>query len=102
MLAGTEGAGDPQWISVDLQCEVDSIRLMFEATKDDPDFTPSTSGNPRDNTTGQEILSSCAVEFTIETYRDRQAWTTVYRTASGAGRVVEIKLNSPSTARWCG
>ncbi|WP_406503373.1 discoidin domain-containing protein [Streptomyces sp. NBC_01602] len=94
--------GDPQWISIDLQseCEVDSLRLTFEATKDDPVFTPSTSGNPRDSTTGQEILSSCAVEFTIETSRDRHAWTTVYRTTSGAGGVMEIELDSPSTARW--
>ncbi|MEV8394771.1 MULTISPECIES: discoidin domain-containing protein [unclassified Streptomyces] len=94
--------GDPQWISIDLQaeCEVDSVRLTFEATKDDPVFTPSTSGNPRDNTTGQEILSSWAVAFTIETSRDQREWTTVYRTLSGVGGVAEIGLTEPVKARW--
>ncbi|MFC8080183.1 discoidin domain-containing protein [Streptomyces sp. NPDC057307] len=95
-------AGDPQWISVDLQaeCTVDSVRLTFEATADDPVFTPSPSGSPRDNTTGQEILSSCAVAFTIETSRDRRTWTTVHRTTAGTGGVVEIKLDKATTARW--
>ncbi|MEJ8672465.1 hypothetical protein WKI71_41525 [Streptomyces sp. MS1.AVA.1] len=32
--------GDPQWICVDLQalCEVESLRLTFEATVDDPPY----------------------------------------------------------------
>jgi hypothetical protein len=95
-------AGDPQWISVDLQadCQVDSVRLTFEATADDPVFVPSTSGNPRDSTTGQEILSSCAVDFVVETSRDGLTWTAVYRTASGKGGVVQIDLDAPVTARW--
>ncbi|KIF70877.1 glycoside hydrolase [Streptomyces sp. AcH 505] len=95
-------AGDPQWISVDLQaqCQVESVRLTFEATKDDPVFVPSPSGSPRDGTTGQEILSSCAVAFTIETSPDHHKWTTVYETTSGAGGVAEIKLAKPATARW--
>ncbi|MFD4415340.1 discoidin domain-containing protein [Streptomyces sp. NPDC058476] len=94
--------GDPQWISVDLQadCTVDSVRLTFEATVDDPVFVPSSSGNPRDRTTGQEILSSCAVEFVVETSRDHHAWTTIHRTASGTGGVVEITPAEPVTARW--
>ncbi|MFJ8504780.1 discoidin domain-containing protein [Streptomyces avermitilis] len=94
--------GDPQWISVDLQtdCTVDSVHLTFEATADDPVFVPSTSGNPRDRTTGQEVLSSCAVEFVIETSRDHRAWTTVHRTTSGKGGIVEIPLDKPVTARW--
>lgn len=95
-------AGDPQWIAVDLQaeCTVDSVRLTFEATADDPVFTPSPTGSPRDNTTGQEILSSCAVAFTIETSRDRRTWTTVHRTTDGTGGVTEIKLDKATTARW--
>ncbi|MFJ1588168.1 discoidin domain-containing protein [Streptomyces sp. NPDC088197] len=95
-------AGDPQWICVDLQadCEVDSVKLTFEATVNDPVFTPSDSGNPRDSTTGQEILSSCAVDFVIETSRDQHAWTTVYRTTSGTGGVVDIALDRKVTARW--
>ncbi len=94
--------GDPQWISVDLQtdCTVDSVHLTFEATADDPVFVPSTSGNPRDRTTGQEVLSSCAVEFVVETSRDHHAWTTVHRTTSGKGGMVEIPLDKPVTARW--
>ncbi|SDO18208.1 discoidin domain-containing protein [Actinacidiphila guanduensis] len=95
-------AGDPQWISVDLQadCEVDSVKLTFEATVDDPVWTPSTSGNPWDSTTGKEILSSCATDFVVETSRDHSSWTTVYRTTSGTGGVVDIPLDRPVTARW--
>ncbi|PZG18384.1 discoidin domain-containing protein [Nonomuraea aridisoli] len=95
-------AGDPQWISVDLQgeCEITALRLVFEATLDDPVFVPSTSGNPRDSTTGQEILSSCAVDFVIETSLDNRAWTAVYRTSSGTGGVMEIGLERPAVARW--
>ncbi|EGX57713.1 glycosyl hydrolase [Streptomyces zinciresistens K42] len=94
--------GDPQWISVDLQaqCEVRSLRLTFEATADDPPYVDAPGGNPRDNTTGQEILSSCAVSFVVETSRDGTAWTAVYRTDSGRGGVAEIELERPVTARW--
>ncbi|MFI6493633.1 discoidin domain-containing protein [Streptomyces sp. NPDC050564] len=94
--------GDPQWISVDLQapCEVESLRLTFEATASDPPYVDAPGGNPRDNTTGQEILSSCAVDFVIETSRDHTAWTAVHRTDSGTGGVVEITLAKPVTARW--
>ncbi|GGN79629.1 hypothetical protein GCM10011579_064320 [Streptomyces albiflavescens] len=95
-------SGDPQWISVDLQavCEVESLRLTFEATADDPAYVDAPGGNPRDNTTGQEILSSCAVDFVIETSRDRTAWTSVYRTDAGTGGVMEIALSEPVSARW--
>ncbi|MEW2549701.1 discoidin domain-containing protein [Streptomyces sp. NPDC047002] len=94
--------GDPQWISVDLQavCRVGSLRLTFEATADDPPFTPSSGANPWENTTGQEILSSCAVEFTVEVSRDHRSWTTVYATKSGKGGVVDIALDEPVAARW--
>ncbi|MDX3094594.1 discoidin domain-containing protein [Streptomyces sp. ME19-03-3] len=94
-------AGDPQWIAVDLEalCEVESVRLVFEATTDDPPYTPSTSGSPRDNTTGQEILSSCAVAFVVETSRDGTSWSVVHRTDDGKGGVVEIALPKPVTAR---
>ncbi|MEV5850254.1 discoidin domain-containing protein [Streptomyces sp. NPDC051985] len=95
-------AGDPQWISVDLQapCRVESLRLVFEATAADPPFTDSPNGSPRNDTTGQEILSSCAVDFVVETSRDHTSWTTVYRTGSGTGGVLEIALSEPVTARW--
>ena len=94
--------GDPQWISVDLQadCDVESVRLTFEATVGDPVFVPSTSGNPRDSTTGQEVLSSCAVDFVVETSRDNHSWSSVYRTTAGTGGVVEIKPDKPVVARW--
>ncbi|MFE4175746.1 discoidin domain-containing protein [Streptomyces sp. NPDC056909] len=96
------GDGDPQWISVDLQaaCEVESLRLTFEATVDDPPYVDAPGGNPRDRTTGQEILSSCAVAFVIEVSRDNTSWTQVYGTDSGRGGVVEIALPKPVTARW--
>ncbi|MFF4253686.1 discoidin domain-containing protein [Streptomyces sp. NPDC001663] len=95
-------SGNPQWISVDLQalCEVASLRLTFEATADDPPYVDAPGGNPRNDTTGQEILSSCAVDFVIETSRDHKTWTAVYRTDSGKGGVVEIALPEPVTARW--
>ncbi|MFI9796770.1 discoidin domain-containing protein [Streptomyces sp. NPDC052302] len=95
-------AGDPQWISVDLQalCEVESLRFVFEATVDDPPYVDAPNGSPRDNTTGQEILSSCAVDFVVETSRDEKAWTAVYHTDSGRGGVVGIELPKPVTARW--
>ncbi|WP_217555329.1 discoidin domain-containing protein [Streptomyces sp. GbtcB6] len=95
-------AGDPQWICVDLQarCRVESLRLVFEATVDDPPFTDSPNGSPRNDTTGQEILSSCAVGFVIETSREGGTWTAVHRTDSGTGGVMEITLSEPVDARW--
>ncbi|MEU4154193.1 discoidin domain-containing protein [Streptomyces sp. NPDC026659] len=94
--------GDPQWIKVDLQalCEVSSLRLVFEATADDPPFKESPTGSPRDNTTGREILSSCATDFVVETSRDGASWTAVYRTDSGRGGEMDIALPEPVTARW--
>ena len=95
-------AGDPQWISIDLQaaCEVTWIRLTFEADASDPVFTPPTSGNPANGTTGKEIQSSYAVEYVVETSTDRESWTSVYRTTAGTGGVVNIQLPRPVTARW--
>ncbi len=94
--------GDPQWISVDLQalCEVESLRLTFEATLDDAPYVDSSSGNPRLDTTGQEILSSCATDFVVETSRDQHTWTTAFRTDAGRGGVMEIPFRKPATARW--
>ncbi|GGM25021.1 hypothetical protein GCM10010129_81950 [Streptomyces fumigatiscleroticus] len=95
-------AGDPQWIEVDLEadCRVDRVRLTFEADASDPVFTPPSSGNPRQGTTGKEILSSYATEFTVETSRDHASWTSVYRTTAGTGGVVDVPLPRPATARW--
>jgi hypothetical protein len=95
-------AEDPQWIEVDLEavCRVDRVRLTFEADASDPVFTPPTSGNPRQGTTGKEILSSYATQFVVETSRDRGSWTGVYRTTAGTGGVVDIPLPKPVTARW--
>ncbi|MFD7994717.1 discoidin domain-containing protein [Streptomyces mexicanus] len=95
-------AGDPQWISVDLQaaCQVDRIRLTFEADASDPVFTPPSSGNPWQGTTGKEILSSYATEFVVETSLDHTSWTSAYRTTAGTGGVVDIQLPRPVGARW--
>ncbi|AEY85517.1 glycosyl hydrolase [Streptomyces hygroscopicus subsp. jinggangensis 5008] len=96
------GEGDPQWIAIDLQaaCEVDWIRVTFEADASDPVFTPPSSGNPRSGTTGKEILSSYATEYVVETSLDRTSWTSVYRTTAGTGGVVNIQLPRPVSARW--
>ncbi|SEC50484.1 Glycosyl hydrolases family 2, sugar binding domain [Streptomyces sp. 3213] len=96
------GAGDPQWISIDLQapCEVTSVRLTFEGDANDPVFTPPTSGNPADGTTGKEIQSSYSVEYVVETSTDRTSWTAVHRTTAGTGGVVNIQPPHPVTARW--
>ncbi|MFJ3672420.1 discoidin domain-containing protein [Streptomyces sp. NPDC090106] len=95
-------AGDPQWISVDLQadCRVDRIRLTFEAAAGDPVFTPPADGNPRQGTTGEELLSSYATEFVVETSRDGRSWSSVHRTTAGTGGTVDIALPKPVTARW--
>ncbi|MGW3025355.1 discoidin domain-containing protein [Streptomyces sp. NPDC001221] len=94
--------GDPQWITVDLQaaCKVTWIRLTFEADAADPVFTPPTSGNPADGTTGKEILSSYAVDCVVETSLDKKSWTSVYRTTAGTGGTVDIQLPRPVPARW--
>ncbi|MGW3310205.1 discoidin domain-containing protein [Streptomyces sp. NPDC001073] len=96
------GAGDPQWISVDLQavCEVTSVRLTFEGDASDPVFTPPTTGNPADGTTGKEIQSSYSVEYVVETSTDHTSWTSVHRTTAGTGGVVTIQPPRPVTARW--
>ncbi|MGW7571796.1 discoidin domain-containing protein [Streptomyces tendae] len=94
-------AGDPQWISIDLQalCEVTSVRLSFEADARDPVFTPPTTGNPASGTTGKEIQSSYALEFVVETSTDTSEWTNIYRTTAGTGGVVDIQLARPVVAR---
>ncbi|NMO57327.1 glycoside hydrolase [Actinoplanes sp. TBRC 11911] len=88
--------GDPQWISVDLQavCRVDAITLTFEAKLTDPPF----DGN-YNNADGDEILSSAAVAYRIETSIDGKAWTSVYETDSGQGGVNAITLSTPVQAR---
>ncbi|WP_328463454.1 discoidin domain-containing protein [Streptomyces sp. NBC_00448] len=106
--AGVKGSGwraadgDPQWIAVDLEgdCDVTSLRLTFEAKEGDPVFLEGPSGNRWDGTTGQEILSSYAVDFVVETSRDHTSWTSLYRTGAGTGGVVEIAPATPVTARW--
>ena len=94
--------GDPQWISVDLQapCRVESVVLTFEATLSDPTFVGSGGSDPRDNTTGFEVLSAAAVAFTIDVSTDGQTWTSAYSTTSGTGGVMTITLPEPVTARW--
>ncbi|HVV23067.1 MAG TPA: discoidin domain-containing protein, partial [Pseudonocardiaceae bacterium] len=93
------GQGDPQWIAVDLQaaCEVSSVVLTFEAKPGDPPFDASAS---RSNTSGFEIQSSYAVDFSLDVSTDGTAWTTVYHTASGTGGVTTIQLPQPVKARW--
>ncbi len=96
------GAGDPQWISIDLQaaCEVTSVRLGVEGDASDPVFTPPTTGNPADGTTGKEIQSSYSVDYVVEASTDHTSWTSVHRTTAGTGGVVNIQPPRPVTARW--
>ena len=105
--AGVKGTGwraeggDPQWVSVDLQamCEVTSVRLTFEATAGEPVFIPP-EGKWSDGTTGQEILSSYATEFSVEVSEDGASWSTIYRTTEGTGGVVEVVPKSSVKARY--
>jgi hypothetical protein len=96
------GGPDPQWITVDLQapCRVESVVLVFEATVSDPAWVPAPGSNPYVNTTGWEIMSSCATAFQLDVSVDNATWETVYRTSSGTGGVMRIPLAEPVTARW--
>jgi hypothetical protein len=95
-------AGDPQWITVDLQspCEIDTIGLVFEAMATDPPFVPASGINPFLNTTGFEVLSSCALAYRIEVSADNRTWRSVYETGTGTGGAQTITLPVPVTARW--
>jgi hypothetical protein len=96
------GGPDPQWITVDLQapCHVESVVLVFEATISDPEWVPAQGGNPYNNTTGWEIMSSCATAFQLDASTDGATWTTLYQTTSGTGGVVHVALQQPVAARW--
>ncbi|MEV4754772.1 discoidin domain-containing protein [Micromonospora sp. NPDC049559] len=88
--------GDPQWIAVDLQavCQVEAITLTFEATLADPPFDGDYN-----NADGDEIQSSAAVAYRIETSTDGKTWTSVHETSDGQGGVNAIKLGTPVRAR---
>jgi hypothetical protein len=90
-------AGDPQWISVDLQapCTIRSVTLTFEATLTDPAFNGDYG-----STYGTEVLSSAAVSFSLETSTNNKNWTTAYSTTAGTGATMDIALDKPVTARW--
>ena len=95
------GNGDPQWITVDLQasCRIEAVTLVFEAKAGDPPFDFS-GGNPWSPTTGQEVLSSAAVDFRIDVSGDGSSWRTVHQTAIGQGGIVNIILASPVAGRY--
>jgi hypothetical protein len=105
---GTRGSGwraaqgDPQWIAVDLQapCRVTSVVLTFEAALSDPTFVGSGGSNPRNNTSGFEVLSAAATAFTLDVSTDGKTWTIAYETTAGPGGVTTIDLGAPVTARW--
>ncbi|HEX8864856.1 MAG TPA: discoidin domain-containing protein, partial [Lentzea sp.] len=94
--------GDPQWVAVDLQavCEVESFALVFEAGLDDPAFVPVPTYQPRNDTTGAEILSAAALSFFVEVSVDDQAWHEVYRTDDGQGAHTRVQLEKPVRARY--
>jgi Exo-beta-D-glucosaminidase Ig-fold domain/F5/8 type C domain/Glycosyl hydrolases family 2/Glycosyl hydrolases family 2, sugar binding domain len=105
---GVTGSGwraassDPQWITVDLQapCDIESVVLVFEATAADAPWVPASGSNPYEDTTGDEIMSSCATAFQLETSSDGTTWQTVYQTTSGTGGVTQVTLPASVTARW--
>jgi hypothetical protein len=105
---GVRGTGwraastDPQWIAVDLQapCSIESVVLVFEATTSDPAWTPAQGSNPYVNTTGWEVMSSCATAFQLDVSADGTTWSTVYQTTSGTGGTMRIPLAQPVSARW--
>lgn len=95
-------AGDPQWITVDLQARstIESVVLVFEADSSDPGFTPDPGVNLFLHTTGFEALSSCAVAFSLDVSDDGTSWRTVHETSTGTGGRTTITLPQPVTARW--
>jgi hypothetical protein len=86
------GGTDPQWITVDLQapCSVEAVVLVFEATSSNPQWVPASGSNPYTNTTGWEIMSSCATAFQLDMSQDGTTWTTVYQTTTGTGGGMRI------------
>ncbi|HTU06395.1 MAG TPA: discoidin domain-containing protein, partial [Trebonia sp.] len=96
------GGPDPQWITVDLQapCQIESVVLVFEATASDPEWIPAQGSNPYVDTTGWEIMSSCATAFQLDVSTDGTTWSTVYQTTTGTGGEVQIPLATTVTARW--
>jgi len=94
--------GADQWIAVDLQglCSVTGVRVTFEAQRGDPAFEPAPGDNPRNGTTGWEILSSYATAFVIQTSRDGRSWSTARSVTGSSGGVVDVVLDEPVTARW--
>ena len=97
--ADTDG---PQWVAVDLQgpCRVTSVVLVFEAAEGDTVYKPADDVNPRNGTTGWEVLSSYATAFRIEASPDGKDWTTVQEGTTSTGGSVEVVLDTPVTTRW--
>ncbi|MDX6261101.1 MAG: hypothetical protein QOH84_2789 [Kribbellaceae bacterium] len=104
---GVRGSGwraattDPQWITVDLQanCRVEALTLTFEGKAGDPTFDLS-GGNPYGQTQGQEILSSSPSNFRIDVSTDGSAWRTVHQATNSPGGVVDITLDTATSARY--
>ncbi|MFD4669216.1 discoidin domain-containing protein [Lentzea sp. NPDC058450] len=94
--------GDPQQVTADLQavCEVQAFVLVFEAKLGDPTFVPVPSYQPRNDTTGAEILSAAALSFTIEVSTDGRTWREVHRTDDGQGAETRVQLEKPVAARY--
>ena len=94
--------GDPQWISVDLQapCRVESVVLIFEATLSEPTFVGSSGRDPRDNTTGFEVLSGCRGRLHRSMSPPTRRRGPRVQHDVGTGGVTTITLPKPVTARW--
>ncbi|MGI5498676.1 discoidin domain-containing protein [Lentzea sp. CA-135723] len=94
--------GEPQQVTVDLQatCEVEAFALVFEAELGDPTFVPAPGYQPRNDTTGVEILSAAALSYVIEVSTDAKTWREVHRTDDGRGAETRVQLEKPVTARY--
>jgi hypothetical protein len=94
--------GEPQWVAVDLQgqCRVTSVVLVFEAAEGDTVYKPADDVNPRNGTTGWEVLSSYATSFSIEASPEGKTWTPVQQGTTSVGGTVEVVLDTPVTTRW--
>jgi hypothetical protein len=88
--------GDEQWIAVDLQgaCTITGFRLVSEATRDAKPYP-----GKRGDTTGNELLSSCATDYAVQVSKDGKTWANVLNTTEGRGGSEDITLTKTVSAR---
>ncbi len=85
----TSAPQDPAWIQVDLQarCIVERIALIFPHKAGDP-MPQTTRWTPAD-----VVLGSYPIRFTVALSLDGKRWKTVFRTESGVGGELNLKID---------